>query len=104
MSQKMRFIDFARLNEGTFTFSIPKKVRKILKIDKSLRILSFVEEPDGEISIGFGGERVIGTSKFFTSYQVTLTELPRAKLKVEKGYIIAFYQTETNKIIIKKQE
>ena len=104
MSQNIRFIDFARLNKGTFAFSMPKKVREILKVDENLRILSFIEEPDGNISIGFGGERVIGTSKFTASYQVTLTEQAREKLRIEKGDIISFYLTDTNKILIKKQQ
>lgn len=102
MAQNLRLIDIAHLNKGTFTFTLPKRVRDALDVDNNPQILSFIEET-ADIFIGYGGNLVIGTSNFSSSYQVTIPRLAREKLGLKKGDIIGFYLTDDNKILVKKQ-
>ena len=103
MSDGGSFITSAPLNKGAWAFTLPKTVREELEVDLiRFRILSFNLEKDEQISIGFGGEKVIGSSEFLSSNVITIPVLVRKFLKLEKGKSKLGFYKDNNIIIIRK--
>lgn len=101
MSPEKEFIAAASLGEENFTFTLPKKVRRSLNINRRFRVLTFFVEADDRIFVGFGGENAIGSSEFPASYQITIPKFARDLIKAKPGKSVGFYQ-EGDKIFIEK--
>ena len=104
MTDQVTFITATQLNKDSWAFTIPREVRQIMNIATTrYRVLSFIlDESNNEISIGFGGERVLGSSEFISSNQVTIPPYARNHLQLEKGKSkLGFYQ-QGHRILIRK--
>lgn len=102
MVKRGKYIVDAPLIKDSFTFTIPKKVRNKLQVTRrEFRVLSFMLEEDGEVSIGFGNGKVIGASEFIASFQVTVPKYAREVLELEKGDSVGFW--EDNELILMRK-
>ena len=68
MTKRGKYLQDAPLIRNGFVFTILKKVREVMALNKQeYRVLSFMLEENGEISLGFGHGKVIGSSEFIAS-------------------------------------
>lgn len=102
MAENDKLIDTAKLFEEKHSLTLPKRVRDVIDIRVKYRVLTFYLEENDEVSIGFKNENfALGSSSFYSSYQISIPEDVRRVLKIEKSSIIGFYK-RGNKVFIKK--
>lgn len=101
MTEDYEFLDSTYLGVNSYTFTLPKKVRKVLHIEKPEGAIGFFRLENNDISIGPGGKNVIVTSNFSPSFGLTLRDAVRKLLNIEKGDPIIFYIYQ-DKVVIKK--
>ena len=77
-------------------------MREIIDTKVKYRVLSFFEEEEGKISIGYKSNKfVLGSSEFYSSYQITIPKTVREILGIGKNDSIGFYRIQ-NQVFIKK--
>lgn len=103
LESKYDLLELAYIGQNQFSFTLPKKVRKYLKIETADMALGYFQEENGDISIGFGGDRVITTSEISSTYLLRLRKQVRDKLQVNLGDMIFFYKYKNKVIISGKQ-
>lgn len=105
MSDQSGFIESAPLAKEAYSFTLPKKVREVLGIERRFRVLTFFIDEGDLVFIGFEGkgQQPIGSSDFYSSFQITVPSTVRRLLKIGKGDSVGFYQSEAEgKIYIRK--
>lgn len=102
MSESKKFLDTAPLSKK-YSFVLPLIVRNILHV-ASGSVIGYYQEPDGNIVIASGGEKLLSSAKLSSSNAMSLPKDIRKILKMtdnDQGKIrIGFYLDSNGKISI----
>lgn len=101
MLKKRLTLDMSQITY-TFSTNLPQKVRKILKLEVGSRIGFFHDKEKKLVTIGTGGQHLLGSTKLTKTYNITIVEEARTVLQIDEPQKLAYIQEDDGRISIQK--